>query len=141
MHKIVILLSVIPWFLYCYSRLYILNNYSKKITISNKLPINNIFLYAILIYFLEYYKKADNIFIVSILLFITIHLFLYFYNHRRIDKKKKTPNFLTLLLLIVIPIILVKIKIKLRFIYYILITISFFIYYIDLIVQKICHEK
>lgn len=93
MQKILIFLTFIPWFLYYFSQtksnLKIINNNkgdnSWRKNFLDIIPINNIILYAILIYFSSYYDDSSSIFIVRIMLFSAINLYLFFNTISRKD--------------------------------------------------------
>ena len=86
MQKILIFLTFIPWFFYYFSQtksnLKIINNNKEdnswRKNFLDIIPLNNIILYAILIYFSSYYNDSSSIFIVRIMLFSAINLYLFF---------------------------------------------------------------
>ena len=93
MQKILIFLTFIPWFFYYFSQtksnLKIINNNKEDNSWSKNfldiIPLNNIILYAILIYFSSYYDDSSSIFIVRIMLFSAINLYLFFNTISRKD--------------------------------------------------------
>ena len=93
MQKILIFLTFIPWFLYYFSQtksnLKIINNNKEdnswRKNFLDIIPLNNIILYAILIYFSSYYDDSSSIFIVRIMLFSAINLYLFFNTISRKD--------------------------------------------------------
>jgi hypothetical protein len=92
MQQIFIFLTFIPWFFYYFSQtksnLKIINNNEDNSWRKNFLdiiPLNNIILYAILIYFSSYYNDSSSIFIVRIMLFSAINLYLFFNTISRKD--------------------------------------------------------
>jgi hypothetical protein len=139
MRKILILISITTWVLYNYSALKLNTKYKKdKVhSIFKLLPINNMFLYAILLYFLIYYEKASNIFLVSILLFSSIHLFLFFNNLTKSHVEKQKIHVSTFIITTLIPIIMYIFEWNYKYIFYVMIWISFFIYYIEVLIRKV----
>ena len=93
MQKILIFLTFIPWFFYYFSQtksnLKIINNNKEdnswRKNFLDIIPLNNIILYAILIYFSSYYDDSSSIFIVRIMLFSAINLYLFFNTISRKD--------------------------------------------------------
>ena len=93
MQKILIFLTFIPWFFYYFSQtksnLKIINNNKEDNSWSKNfldiIPLNNIILYAILIYFSSCYDNSSSIFIVRIMLFSAINLYLFFNTISRKD--------------------------------------------------------
>ena len=93
MQKILIFLTFIPWFFYYFSQtksnLKIIKNNKEDNSWSKNfldiIPLNNIILYAILIYFSSYYDNSSSIFIVRIMLFSAINLYLFFNTISRKD--------------------------------------------------------
>lgn len=93
MQQIFIFLTFIPWFLYYFSQtksnLKIIKNNNEdnswRKNFLEIIPLNNIILYAILIYFSSYYDDSSSIFIVRIMLFSAINLYLFFNTISRKD--------------------------------------------------------
>ena len=139
MKKILIMISITTWILYNYSSLKLNTKYKKEKvhSIFKLLPINNLFLYAVLLYFLINYKKASNIFLVSILLFSSIHLFLFFNNLTKSHIEKQKIHIPTFIITTLIPITMYIFKWNYEYIFYVMIGISFFIYYIEVLIRKI----
>ena len=139
MKKILIMISITTWILYNYSSLKLNTKYKKEKvhSIFKLLPINNLFLYAVLLYFLINYKKASNIFLVSILLFSSIHLFLFFNNLTKSHIEKQKIHIPTFIITTLIPITMYIFKWNYKYILYVMIGISFFIYYIEVLIRKI----
>ena len=139
MKKILIMISITTWILYNYSSLKLNTKYKKEKvhSIFKLLPINNLFLYAVLLYFLINYKKASNIFLVSILLFSSIHLFLFFNNLTKSHIEKQKIHISTFIITTLIPITMYIFKWNYKYIFYVMIGISFFIYYIEILIRKI----
>ena len=86
MNKIIILITLIPWILYC---IFLTKNNLIKlkenhfllsnINIKELLPIKNILLFIIFISISIIYKDSNQIELVNSLLFSTINLFLFIY--------------------------------------------------------------
>lgn len=127
-------LSFIPWFLYCIE----LSRNAIKIVNTNKINkewlkknIFNIFrfdsliLIGIFIYFMLTYHKANQIWLVEVLLFSAINLYLYFnsyYDKNKTDYHIDTKDLSTILIILLIILI--------PFIYFISTKNSLITYYI-----------
>lgn len=138
-------LTFIPWFLYFaqISKNAIKDLKNNKLTFSwikkNIFKIfhfETIILYAIFVYFAVYYRDANQIWLVEILLFSAINLYLYintFYDKNKNNEKIETRDISTILITLIIVIlpIIYYVSTKNREItYYILFGYSFFGYLI-----------
>lgn len=141
MQKFFVYLTFIPWFLYFVE---IAKNFLKILsnTKVNKewfkknffylFRFDSIILFAIFIFFAKFYKDANQIMLVKILLFSAINLFLYI---NTLYEKHDNPNHVTpkdistiliILLVILIPIIFYIATDQYTITYYILFAYSFF---------------
>ena len=140
MKRIITIITFIPWFLYYYSEtkslLKIIKNNKEndtKESIFKLLPINNLVLYSVLIYFSIAYKNANNIFVVRILLFSAINIYLFFNTISEkdyilnINKKEERISF-KYYVLAFIPILFYLITKKQMTTYYIMLIYNFFAY-------------
>ena len=140
MKRIITIITFIPWFLYYYSETKSLlktikNNKENdtKESIFKLLPINNLVLYSVLIYFSIAYKNANNIFVVRILLFSAINIYLFFNTISEkdyilnINKKEERISF-KYYVFAIIPILFYLITKKQMATYYIMLIYNFFAY-------------
>lgn len=140
MKRIITIITFIPWFLYYYSEtkslLKIIKNNKEndtKESIFKLLPINNLVLYSVLLYFSIAYKNANNIFVVRILLFSAINIYLFFNTISEkdyilnINKKEERISF-KYYVLAFIPILFYLITKKQMTTYYIMLIYNFFAY-------------
>lgn len=124
MNKIIILITLIPWILYC---IFLTKNNLIKlkenhfllsnINIKELLPIKNILLFIIFISISIIYKDSNQIELVNSLLFSTINLFLFIYsyydnNEYELELTNKDTLSLILLTIIVSIITIISLSIK-----------------------------
>lgn len=145
MSKFIVLLTFIPWFLYfaslCKSAIYNLNE--NKITwnwikdnIFKIFHFENLILIGLFVYFSIYHYKADQIFLVEILLFTSINLYLFinrYYDKTNIEYKignKDITTIFVILFITLIPIMFYLTTNREVITYFILFGYSFFNYII-----------
>lgn len=152
MTKFIVLLTFIPWFLYfaslCKSAIYNLNE--NKVTwkwlkenIFKIFHFENLILIGLFVYFSIYHYKANQIFLVEILLFSSINLYLFinrYYDKTNIEYKignKDITTILIILMLSLIPVIFYLTTNREVITYFILFGYSFFNYIIVFISKLI----
>lgn len=154
MTKFIVLITFIPWFLYfaslCKSAIQDLNN--SKITftwIKNNIfkifHFENLILIGIFVYFSFNYYKANQIWLVEVLLFSSINLYLFF--NRYYDKNnteysignKDITTILIILFLVLLTIIYYLTTNQYTITYYILFIYSFF-NYIVVFISKLIND-
>jgi hypothetical protein len=152
MTKIIVLATFIPWFLYftslCKSAIQDIN--TEKINLSwIKHNIFKIFhfetliLIAIFVYFSINYYKANQIWLVEVLLFSSINLYLFFnryYDKNNKDYKignKDVTTILIILFIVLLTIIFYLTTNRFTITYYLLFIYSFFNYLIVFISKSI----
>ena len=145
MSKFIVLLTFIPWFLYfaslCKSAIYNLNE--NKITwnwikdnIFKIFHFENLILIGLFVYFSIYHYKADQIFLVEILLFTSINLYLFinrYYDKTNVEYKignKDITTIFVILFITLIPIMFYLTTNREVITYFILFGYSFFNYII-----------
>lgn len=145
MSKFIVLLTFIPWFLYfaslCKSAIYNLNE--NKITwnwikdnIFKIFHFENLILIGLFVYFSIYHYKANQIFLVEILLFTSINLYLFinrYYDKTNVEYKignKDITTILIILFITLIPIMFYLTTNREVITYFILFGYSFFNYII-----------
>lgn len=158
MTKFIVLLTFIPWFLYfaslCKSAIQDLNN--NKITftwIKNNIfkifHFQNLILIGIFVYFSINYYKANQIWLVEVLLFSSINLYLFFnryYDKNNTDYKignKDITTILIILFIVLLTTIYYLITNKYTITYYTLFIYSFFNYivvYISKLINDIIYK-
>lgn len=152
MIRLIVYLTFIPWLLYfsslCKNAIKDLkeNDITKDWIKHNILKIfhfENLILFAIFFYFTTYYYRANQIWLVEILLFSAINLYLFFnryYDKNRSENKigtKDISTVLILLLLTLIPMIYYVSTHNAKITYYIFFAYSFFNYIIVYIATTI----
>ena len=152
MSKFIVLLTFIPWFLYfaslCKSAIYNLNE--NKITwnwikdnIFKIFHFENLILIGLFVYFSIYHYKANQIFLVEILLFTSINLYLFinrYYDKTNMEYQignKDITTILIILFITLIPIIFFLTTNREVITYFILFGYSFFNYIIVFISKLI----
>ena len=94
MKKLLIILTFIPWLLYYFSETknnlkIIKNNSEDEHYLKNNffyiIPIDNLILYGILVYFSHFHKDSASIFFVRVILFSAINMYLFFNTISRKD--------------------------------------------------------
>ena len=145
MSKFIVLLTFIPWFLYfaslCKSAIYNLNE--NKITwnwikdnIFKIFHFENLILIGLFVYFSIYHYKANQIFLVEILLFTSINLYLFinrYYDKTNVEYKignKDITTIFVILFITLIPIMFYLTTNREVITYFILFGYSFFNYII-----------
>ena len=124
MNKIIILITLIPWILYC---IFLTKNNLIKlkenhfllsnINIKELLPIKNILLFIIFISISSIYKDSNQIELVNSLLFSTINLFLFiysYYDNNEYELELTNKDILSLILLTIIVSIITIISLSIK---------------------------
>ena len=124
MNKIIILITWIPWILYC---IFLTKNNLIKlkenhfllsnINIKELLPIKNILLFIIFISISIIYKDSNQIELVNSLLFSTINLFLFiysYYDNNEYELELTNKDILSLILLTIIVSIITIISLSIK---------------------------
>ena len=124
MNKIIILITLIPWILYC---IFLTKNNLIKlkenhfllsnINIKELLPIKNILLFIIFISISIIYKDSNQIELVNSLLFSTINLFLFiysYYDNNEYELELTNKDILSLILLTIIVSIITIISLSIK---------------------------
>lgn len=145
MSKFIVLLTFIPWFLYftslCKSAIYNLNTNEIsfkwiKENIFQIFNFGNLILVAIFVYFSIFHYKANQIFLVEVLLFSAINLYLFvnrYYDKTNIEYKINNKDITTILIILMsslIPIVFYLLTENETTTYFILFGYSFFNYII-----------
>ena len=148
MNKIITLVTIIPWILYCI--FLTRNNYIKlkqnhyllsNINFKELLPIKNITLFIIFIIISIIYKNSNQIELVNSLLFTTINLFLFIYsyyenNEYEVELSSKDIFSLVLLTIVVSIITIISLSISNILLTYIILFATSIINIILLYVSK-----
>ena len=124
MNKIIILITLIPWILYC---IFLTKNNLIKlkenhfllsnINIKELLPIRNILLFIVFISISIIYKDSNQIELVNSLLFSTINLFLFiysYYDNNEYELELTNKDILSLILLTIIVSIITIISLSIK---------------------------
>ena len=124
MNKIIILITLIPWILYC---IFLTKNNLIKlkenhfllsnINIKELPPIKNILLFIIFISISIIYKDSNQIELVNSLLFSTINLFLFiysYYDNNEYELELTNKDILSLILLTIIVSIITIISLSIK---------------------------
>lgn len=152
MQKFVNYLSFIPWLLYCIelsrNAIRIVNTTKTdkewlKKNFFNIFRFDSLILIAIFIFFTTSYHKANQIWLVEVLLFSAINLYLYFnsyYDKNKSDYRIDTKDLSTILIILIIfliPLIYFICTNQILITYYILFGYSFLNFVIVYIAKKI----
>ena len=124
MNKIIIIITLIPWILYC---IFLTKNNLIKlkenhfllsnINIKELLPIRNILLFIVFISISIIYKDSNQIELVNSLLFSTINLFLFiysYYDNNEYELELTNKDILSLILLTIIVSIITIISLSIK---------------------------
>ena len=144
MKKLLIILTFIPWLLYYFSETknnlkIIKNNSEDEHYLKNNffyiIPIDNLILYGILVYFSHFHKDSASIFFVRVILFSAINMYLFFNTISKKDYKlifennsEKVP--IKYLSITLIPLLIYLFTKKQMITYYIMISLNIIDYFI-----------
>ncbi len=141
MQKFLVYLTFIPWFLYFIETAKNFIKITRKTTINKKwfkenflnlFRFDSLILFGIFIFFAKFYKHADQIKLVKILLFAAINLYLYINTYYDKNKRKNhieakdISTILIILIIMLIPIIFYISTGMYTITYYILFGYNFF---------------
>ena len=118
MNKIIILITLIPWILYC---IFLTKNNLIKLKenhfLLSNINIKNILLFIIFISIYIIYKDSNQIELVNSLLFSTINLFLFiysYYDNNEYELELTNKDILSLILLTIIVSIITIISLSIK---------------------------